>query len=102
MSPDPWFPVRLLVASFACAAALPAQAATVLVGATVFDGTGGPPISDAAIRIADGRVVCLGPRDHCVPATGDEVVELTGQFITPGLVDSHVHFSQTGEHQIRD
>ena len=30
--------------------------------ATLIDGTGGPPLPDAELEIADGRIVYAGPR----------------------------------------
>lgn len=74
---------------------LDAQAATLLRGATVHDGNGGV-LEDASIRIEDDRIACIGSRVQCPGLPGDEIVEVGGRFITPGLVDAHVHFSQTG------
>lgn len=67
-----------------------------LAGATLIDGRGGPPVPDAVVVMRGGRVACAGPRTAC--ATGDDVhvVDARGRWIIPGLVDAHVHFSQTG------
>lgn len=72
-----------------------AHGATVLRGATVHDGTG-DTLEDASIRIEGDRIACIGSSAQCAALPGDEIVELRGRFITPGLVDAHVHFSQTG------
>lgn len=74
----------------------PVHADTVLRGATVYDGTGAPPIADAAIRVVDGRIECIGTSGECGAAEDDAVIDVGGRFITPGLVDAHVHFAQTG------
>lgn len=66
-----------------------------LVGATVYDGTGGPAIEDAVVQVDDGRIACVGTRAEC-PVGDGAVVDISGRFVTPGLVDAHVHFSQTG------
>jgi imidazolonepropionase-like amidohydrolase len=67
-----------------------------LVGATLLDGKGGAPVPDAVVLLRDGKIECAGPRAACPVPAGVGVVDLKGQWITPGLVDAHVHFSQTG------
>lgn len=67
-----------------------------LVGATLLDGTGAAPVPDAVVLLRDGRIDCAGPRSACPVPSGVDTVDLSGLFITPGLVDAHVHFSQTG------
>jgi imidazolonepropionase-like amidohydrolase len=66
----------------------------VLTGATVYDGTGGDPLVDAVIVIEEGRIACVGA--NCAVPEDAETIDLAGRFVTPGLVDSHVHYSQTG------
>ena len=73
----------------------PAQT-TALVDATVIDGTGGPAIEDAVVVVDRDRLACVGSRAECPVPDGAAVVDLEGRFVTPGLVDAHVHFSQTG------
>src|SRR5207249_592720 len=36
-----------------------------IVGATLVDGRGGPPIRDAVVVLRDGRIECAGPRSAC-------------------------------------
>lgn len=67
-----------------------------LVGATLVDGTGRPPVPNAVVLLRDGQIECAGPRADCPVPEGVGVTDLSGQWITPGLVDAHVHFSQTG------
>ncbi|HEY7216737.1 MAG TPA: amidohydrolase family protein [Thermoanaerobaculia bacterium] len=67
-----------------------------LVGATLVDGTGAPPVPDAAVLLRDGKIECAGPRAACPVPAGVDVTDVKGLWITPGLVDAHVHFSQTG------
>jgi len=67
-----------------------------LVGATLVDGTGAAPVGDAVVVMRDGRIACAGSRAACpVPADADSV-NAAGKWIIPGLIDTHVHFSQTG------
>jgi imidazolonepropionase-like amidohydrolase len=67
-----------------------------LVGATLVDGTGAAPVPDAVVVLRDGKIDCAGPRSACAVPEGIDTVDLRGRWITPGLVDAHVHFSQTG------
>ena len=67
-----------------------------LVGATLVDGTGAPPVRDAVVLLRDGRIECAGSRAACPVPAGVDTTDLAGLWITPGLVDAHVHFSQTG------
>jgi imidazolonepropionase-like amidohydrolase len=64
------------------------------VGGTLVDGTGAPPVSGATVVMRGGKIECAG-RDCAVPK-GVETVDARGTWIVPGLVDAHVHFSQTG------
>ena len=67
-----------------------------LVGGTLVDGTGRAPVADALVIMRDGKIDYAGPaRGHPVPA-GVDTVDAHGCWITPGLVDAHVHYSQTG------
>ncbi len=67
-----------------------------LVGATLIDGTGAAPVPNAVVLLRDGKIECAGPRSACPVPSGVDTADLSGLFITPGLVDAHVHFSQTG------
>jgi len=67
-----------------------------LTGATLIDGTGAAPVKDAMVVVDGERIACAGSRDDCPVPEGAEVRKLDGKWITPGLVDTHVHYSQTG------
>lgn len=67
---------------------------TALTGATLFDGNGGR-IANGVLLIQEGRITTVGDAETEIPE-GAEVIDVSGKFITPGLVDAHVHFGQTG------
>ena len=67
-----------------------------LVGGTLVDGTGAPPVPDATVIMEDGQIVCSGPGEECAVPHEAHMVDVSGHWIIPGLVDAHVHFSQTG------
>lgn len=72
-----------------------AGAADVLRGATIHDGNGGT-LENASIRVEGERIACIGSSAQCLALPDDKVYDMSGRFIAPGLVDAHVHFSQTG------
>jgi imidazolonepropionase-like amidohydrolase len=66
-----------------------------IVGATLIN-PGASPVRSASVVVAGGRIVCAGSASACSPPPTAEVVHADGAFITPGLIDAHVHYSQTG------
>lgn len=67
-----------------------------LTGASLIDGRGGPPIANANVVLRDGKIDCAGTAVLCPVPSGIDVLDVKGMWITPGLIDAHVHFSQTG------
>lgn len=67
-----------------------------LVGATLIDGTGAAPIPDSVVVLREGKIDCAGTRSACPVPAGIDVLDVSGLWLTPGLIDAHVHFSQTG------
>ena len=70
-----------------------APPARAIVGATLVDGTGAAPVPNATVLFRAGKIECAG---RCAIPAGVTVIDGRGLWITPGLVDAHVHFSQTG------
>src|SRR5512143_85607 len=64
-----------------------------ITGATLVDGTGSAPMPNSTIVLRGGKIDCAG---RCAIPGGVTVVDARGMWVTPGLVDAHVHFSQTG------
>lgn len=69
---------------------------TALIGGTVITGTGTPAIEKGVVVVTGDRLTCVGTAAQCPVPADAERVDVTGRFLTPGLVDAHVHFSQTG------
>jgi len=67
-----------------------------ITGATLIDGTGRKAVSDAVIVTRDGKIDCAGSRAQCPVPAGVTTIDASGLWVTPGLIDAHVHFSQTG------
>ena len=63
-------------------------------GAVLLDGTGAPPVPDALLIVRDGRVLSVANEPPGVRAAlpeGTRVVDASGRWIIPGLIDAHVH-----------
>jgi N-acyl-D-aspartate/D-glutamate deacylase len=55
-------------------------------GATVLDGSGGPP-RQADVGVREGRIATVGTRESAA-----ETVEADGLCLMPGIVDVHTHY----------
>ncbi len=66
--------------------ALPAQN-TLISGATVLTGTG-ERLENADVLLVDGRIAEVGTG---LSAAGADVVDATGKWVTPGIIDVHSH-----------
>ena len=64
-----------------------------LVGATLIDGTGGPPQDDATVLLDGAIIKAVGPRGAVEIPPGAEEVDLTGLTLLPGLIDTHDHLA---------
>lgn len=67
-----------------------------ITGATLIDGRGGAPVANANVILRNGKIDCAGSAADCPVPAGIDVTDARGMWITPGLIDAHVHFSQTG------
>lgn len=63
------------------------NAALVIRGGTILDGSGGDPI-DADIAVSDGKITAIGAN---LPKGADEI-DARGKLVTPGFVDVHTHY----------
>jgi len=71
----------------ACDSRNPAPTSTLIVNATVIDGSGADGI-DAAVRFDGDRIVEIG---DLVPLDGETVINAAGLVLAPGFIDSHSH-----------
>ena len=70
---------------------------TVYTNVTIIDGTGAPASSSMAIVVEGERIKSMLPMAALAssPISGAIVVDLTGKFALPGLIDTHQHLGTT-------
>src|SRR5262249_12182989 len=64
---------------------------TVLKNITLIDGTGAAAKPNSAIVMTDGKIAYVGPVSGLKAPADAKTVDLSGKFVIPGLIDSHVH-----------
>jgi len=62
-----------------------------LIGARLIDGTGGPPLENAALVIQGQTLSAVGPAASVKFPDGTAVIDCHGQTIFPGLISNHSH-----------
>jgi imidazolonepropionase-like amidohydrolase len=72
----------------------PSNSTIAIVGATLIDGRGGPPLANAAVLVRGPRIVAAGPRASVVIPRGAQVFEGRGLTLLPGFLDAHFHLDE--------
>lgn len=74
---------------------------TIIKGGAVIDGTGAPP-RQADLEITGRKISAVGPavvREQ----EADRVIDASGQYLLPGFINCHIHFSlNAGKHPMND
>ena len=89
----------VLAAGLATLSAQPPTAASrikALVGGTLIDGYGGPPIRNSVVLIEGERIKAVGQVGTLAIPQGAEVISTEGMTVLPGLWDMHVHMMIDG------
>jgi imidazolonepropionase-like amidohydrolase len=91
---------RLTLLAFALLAASPlagrqtdTASTQVFVGARLIDGTGRPPVENAVLVVANGRVEAAGRADRVRVPAGARRVDVSGRTIVPGFINTHGHIN---------
>jgi predicted amidohydrolase YtcJ len=89
---------RLLIVVLALAQAPSAPADLVLVNGTIITVDARDTIAEA-LAIRDGRITFVGRTSDARKLIGGKtrVIDLAGKTATPGLIDTHVHFSESAD-----
>jgi len=67
-----------------------------VTGGVLINTDGSPPIENAVIVIDGSRIAAVGSHDEVAVPGDADIIDATGRWIIPGLIDSHVHFFQSG------
>src|SRR4051812_44338326 len=88
-----------LLAALACT---PAPAQTIaLTHATVIDGSGAGPQADQTVVMEQGRIRDLGPASTIAIPAGATVIDVTGKYVVPGIINTHGHVGANRDPQLR-
>jgi imidazolonepropionase-like amidohydrolase len=64
-----------------------------ITGATMIDGTGGAPLSDAVALVEGTDIVAAGSAQSVQVPEEAEIIDATGMTLLPGLIDTHDHLA---------
>ena len=70
-----------------------------IVGATIIDGNGGPPLAEGTLLIEGNRIAAVGPGSSIEVPEGFQVIDGVGKYVTPGFIDGNVHLSLYSGHE---
>jgi predicted amidohydrolase YtcJ len=79
----------------------------IITNAKIWTGNKNQPVAEA-MAVTDDTISAIGSRSQVLKHKGEnsKVIDMGGRFITPGFIDSHVHFLQGGSNlasvQLRD
>jgi hypothetical protein len=80
---------------------LPPSVPLVLAGGTVVDvtdwGRSAKDLPDAIVIIRDGRITDVGSRMAVTIPKGAQIIDCTGKFILPGLIDGYAGMNSQGQ-----
>lgn len=69
--------------------------------ATLIDGSGAEPISDAVLLVEEGRILAVGSAEAVDIPSGAEVMDLAGLTIMPGMINIHGHAGNDSAAKLR-
>ncbi len=80
-----------VVSALLCLAPTVSAQTIALVGGNVVDMEGGAPLEDAVVLVEGERIVAIGARSEVAIPDGARVIDQSGHWLIPGLMNMHVH-----------
>lgn len=68
----------------------------VILHGTLIDGNGGTPVEDSCILIDGEHIVAVGKCSELDVPQEAEIIDASGKYIIPGLIEGHAHFGGYG------
>ena len=68
----------------------------VILHGTLIDGNGGTPVEDSCIVIDGEHIVAVGKCGELDVPQDAEIIDASGKYIIPGLIEGHAHFGGYG------
>jgi imidazolonepropionase-like amidohydrolase len=62
-----------------------------IIRANLWDGSGRSPVANAVTLVRGDRILCAGLAGECPIPLHARVIDAHGEWLIPGLIDSHVH-----------
>ncbi len=76
---------------------------TLIHNGTLIDGTGAPPVPDAAVVVTDGIITYAGAAAGLPPLDPDiRTIDAKGGSILPGLIEAHIHLTYFNVTELQD
>jgi imidazolonepropionase-like amidohydrolase len=68
----------------------------IIVGGTLIDGSGKKPLPDSVVLVKGDKIEAVGKQGDVKVPEGAEVIDASGKWLLPGLIDLHVHLYSSG------
>ncbi len=87
-----YFTLLLVILSFAAFS----QPITAITGGTLIEVQTGKTIPDAVVLLQGDKILAVGKKGKLKVPAEATLIDATGKWIMPGMIDGHIHFFQSG------
>jgi imidazolonepropionase-like amidohydrolase len=75
---------------------------TLIHNGQLIDGTGSPPVPNAAVIVTDGIIAYAGPAKEAPSVPDARKIDAKGGTIMPGLIEAHIHLTYFNVTELQD